>query len=145
MDMLRTINLDMAETTNAELINDFLVNAAWALCSTYHTVLKATPGAAVFGRDMFFDIPYIADWTAIGQRRQASVDKDNARENARRIDFDYAVGHKVMIRKDGHVRKAEDKYLGPFIVTQVHTNGTIRIQRRTMLERINIRRVTPFF
>ena len=74
-----------------------------------------------------------------------SVDKDNARENARRIDFDYAVGHKVMIQKDGHIRKAEDKYLGPFTITQVHTNGTIRIQRGTMSERINIRRVTPFF
>ena len=55
---------------------------------------------------------YIVDWTAIGQRRQISVDKDNTCENARRIDFDYAVGHKVMIRKDGHIRKAEDKYLG---------------------------------
>ena len=144
-DMLRTTNLDMAETTNAEMIDDFLVNAAWALRSTYHTVLKSTPGAAVFGRDMLFDIPYIADWAAIGQRRQASVDKYNARENARRIDFDYAVGHKVMIQKDGHIRKAEDKYLGPFTITQVHTNGTIRIQRGTMSERINIRRVTPFF
>jgi hypothetical protein len=49
-----------------------------------------------------------------------------------------------MIRKDGHIRKAEDKYLGPFTITQVHTNGTIRIQRGTMSERINIRRVTPF-
>ena len=105
--------LDMAETTNAEMIDDFLVNAAWALHSTYHTVLKSTPGAAVFGRDMLFDIPYIADWTTIGQRRQLSVDKDNARENTGRIDFDYAVGHKVMIRKDGHIRKAEDIYLGP--------------------------------
>ena len=47
-------------------MDDFLVNAAWALRSTYHTVLKFTPGAAVFGRDMIFDIPYIAEWTAIG-------------------------------------------------------------------------------
>ena len=127
------------------IVDDFLVNAAWALCSTYHTVLKSSPGAAVFGRDMLFDIPYIADWTAIGQRRQISVDKDNACKNARRIDFDYAVGHEVMIRKVGHIRKAEDKYLGPFTVTQLHTNGIIRIQRRTMSEHINIRRVTPFF
>jgi hypothetical protein len=25
-------------------------------------VLKASPGAAIFGRDMLFDIPFIADW-----------------------------------------------------------------------------------
>ena len=138
MDMLRTTYLDMSDTNNAEMIYDFLVNAAWTLRSTYHTVLKSTPGAAVFGRDMLFDIPYIADWTAIGQRRQASVDKNTARENARRR-------HKVMIRKGGHIREAEDKYLGPFIVTQVHTNGNIRIQHGTMSEHVNIRRVTPFF
>ena len=61
MDMPRSTNidLDMVDTTNAEIIDDFLVKAAWALCSTYHTVLKSTPGAAVFGRDMLFDIPYL--------------------------------------------------------------------------------------
>jgi hypothetical protein len=144
-DMLRTSNLDMQDTVDAEMIDDFLVNAAWAIRSTYHTVLKSSPGAAVFGRDMLFDLPYIADWTAIGQRRQKLVDQSNARENARRIDFDYAVGQKVLLRKDGILRKAEVKYLGPFTITQVHTNGTIRIQRGTMSERINIRRVAPHF
>ena len=65
-DMLRMSNLDMQDTVNAEMIDDFLVNAAWAIRSTYHTVLKSSPGAAIFGRDMLFDIPYIADWAAIG-------------------------------------------------------------------------------
>ena len=145
MDMLHTTNLDMQETCSAEMIDDFLVAAAWAIRSTYHTVLKSSPGAAVFGRDMLFDIPYIADWTAIGNRRQASVDQMNTRENSRRVDFDYAVGQKVLLKKDGILRKAEDKYVGPYNVTQVHTNGTIRIQRGTMSERINIRRATPYF
>ena len=56
-------NLDMSDTANAEIIHDFLVSTAWALPSTYHTVLKSTSGAAVFGRDLLFDTPYIADWT----------------------------------------------------------------------------------
>ena len=55
-------------------------------------------GAAIFGRDMMFDIPYIADWTDIGKRRQALVDQNNAIENKRRIDFDYAVGQKVLLK-----------------------------------------------
>ena len=97
--MLRTSNLDMQDTVDAEMIDDFLVNAAWAIRSTYHTVLKLSPGTAVFGRDMLFDISYIADWTAIGQRRQLLVDQSNARENARRIDFDYAVGQRSYLRK----------------------------------------------
>ncbi len=60
--MLRTSELDMAEMVKASEIDIFLSDAAWAACSTYHTVLKASPGAAIFGRDMLFDIPFIAYW-----------------------------------------------------------------------------------
>jgi hypothetical protein len=35
--------------------------------TTYHTVLKASPGTAIFGRDMLFDIPLMADWQKIGE------------------------------------------------------------------------------
>ncbi len=41
--------LDMAESAKASDIDVFLSDAAWAVCSTYHTVLKASPGAAIFG------------------------------------------------------------------------------------------------
>jgi hypothetical protein len=61
-NMLRTSELDMAETVKASDIDIFLSDAAWAICSTSHTVLKASPGAAIFGRDMLFDIPFIAYW-----------------------------------------------------------------------------------
>ena len=64
--MMCTRDLDMSETVEDTMIEDFLVDVAWAICSTYHTVLKSTPGAAIFGRDMLFDIPYVADWNVIG-------------------------------------------------------------------------------
>ena len=54
--MLRTSKLDMAETVKPSVIDVFLSDAAWAVRSTYHTVLKVSPGAAIFGRDMLFDI-----------------------------------------------------------------------------------------
>jgi len=50
----------------------------------------------------------IADWIAIVQRRQASLDQSSMRENARQIDFDYAIGHRIMIQKDGNIRKTEE-------------------------------------
>eukprot|EP00957_Ditylum_brightwellii_P165752 12619983-Ditylum_brightwellii.AAC.1 len=68
--MMRTSTIDISHTIDDTMIEDFLVNAAWAVFSTYHTMLKSTPGAAIFGRDMLFDIPYEADWTEIGCRRQ---------------------------------------------------------------------------
>jgi hypothetical protein len=60
-NMLHTVKLDMAELVNASDINIFLSDAAWAIRSTYHTVLKASSGATIFGRDMLFDILFIAD------------------------------------------------------------------------------------
>ena len=126
---MRTSGLDDCDAITPQMIDDFLVNVAWAIRSTYHTVLKTTPGAAVFGRDMLFNIPFLADWTEIGRRRQILADKGNIRENKRRVDFDYAVGQKVLLIKDGISRKAEDKNDGPYVITQVHTNGKVRIQR----------------
>ncbi len=60
-NMLRTSELDMAEMVKPSDIDVFLSDAAWAICSTYHTVLKASPGAEIFGQDILFDIPVIAD------------------------------------------------------------------------------------
>ncbi len=48
-NMLRTYELNMAELVKASDIDIFLSDAAWAVHSTYHTVLKASPGAAIFG------------------------------------------------------------------------------------------------
>ncbi len=59
--MLHTAELNMAKIVTPNDVDVFLDNAAWAICSTYHTVLYASPGAAIFGRDMLFDIPLIAD------------------------------------------------------------------------------------
>jgi hypothetical protein len=144
--MMRTAELDMANSVEPSDIDDFLNNAAWAVRSTYHTVLKATPGAAIFGRDMLFDIPFIADWIKVGDYRQRQTDRNTARENTKRVDWDYTIGDKVLVRKDGILRKGESKYLkDPWTITQVHTNGTIRIQCGPNSERLNIRRVTPFF
>ena len=60
MAMLRTAELDMAETVSESDIADFLTNAAWAILSTYHTVLRTSPGMVIFGRDMLFHVSYLA-------------------------------------------------------------------------------------
>ena len=62
-----TSELDMADSVEPADIDTFIDNAAWAIHSTHHTVLKASPGAAIFGRDMLFDIPFVADWHKIGE------------------------------------------------------------------------------
>ena len=62
MAMVRTSEIDMADSVAPSDIDAVLTDAAWAICSTYYTVLKASPGAAIFGRNMLFNIPFIAHW-----------------------------------------------------------------------------------
>ncbi len=135
----------MAETAKSSDIDVLLSDAAWAICSTHHTVLKAFLGAAIFGRDMLFDIPFIADWQKIGEHRQKLTDLNNAHENEGRIDYDYKVGQKVLLKKEGILCNAESRWhKKPRLITSVHMNETITVQCGNKIERMNIRRVKPF-
>jgi len=96
----------MADSVHPADIDSFIDNAVWAICSTYHTVLKASPGAAIFGRDMLFDIPFVADWHKTGDYRQRQTDRSNIRENDKRVDYDYQVSDIVLIHMDGILCKA---------------------------------------
>ncbi len=82
----------MADSVAPSNIDAILTDASWKIRSTYHTVLRATPGAAIFGRDMMFDIPYIADWKKIGDYRQHQTDLN------KRIVYDHIVGDKILVR-----------------------------------------------
>jgi hypothetical protein len=147
INMRHTAKLDMAKVINASDIGIFLADATWAICSTHHTVLKASPGAAIFGQDMLFDIPFITDWKKNGEHRQKLTDLNTVRENEGRIDYDYKVGQKILVRNKGILRKAQSiwqKDPWTITITTVHTNGTITIQRGNNQERLNIRRVKLF-
>jgi hypothetical protein len=121
--MLRTSELDMAETITPDDIDVFLDNVAWAICSNFHTVLKASPGVAIFGRNILFNILFIADWNKIGDYRQRQTDLSTARENSKQVDYDYKVGNKVLLTQEGILRKAESPYSKePWTITTVHSS-----------------------
>jgi hypothetical protein len=75
--ILCTAELDMANSVSSNDVDVFLDNTAWAICSTYHMVLTASPGAAIFGQDMLFDTPFVADWHKIGEQRQSLTNCGN--------------------------------------------------------------------
>jgi hypothetical protein len=94
---------------------------------------------------MLFDIPFIADWQQIGELRQQLTDLNNARENKGKLDYDYKVGQKVLLRKEGILGNAESRWhKKPCLITLVHTNGTITVQHGNKIDRMNIRRVKLF-
>jgi hypothetical protein len=78
---------------------------------------------------MLFDIPFKADRQKIGEHRQQLTDLNNTRENKGRIDYDYKVGQKVLLRKEGILRNTESRWhKKPWLISSVHTNGTITVQ-----------------
>jgi hypothetical protein len=60
-NMLHKTELNMAKLVKASDIDVFLSDMAWVIHSTYHTVLKASPGATIFGQGMLFNILFIDD------------------------------------------------------------------------------------
>lgn len=130
------------------VIDILLANTVYALRTLLHSSLNASPGALAFQRDMILNIPFIADLNNIRNRRQEIVNRSNDRENANRLDYNYQVGDWILIRSDAHqvVQKLEERWFGPFQITQVHVNGNVTIRRRPgVVERINIRRIKPYW
>jgi hypothetical protein len=94
---------------------------------------------------MLLDIPFIADWQKIGEHRQPLTDLNNAHENKGRIDYDYKVGQKVLLWKEGILCNAESRWhKKPWLITSVHVNGTITVQHGNKIDRMNIWRRKPF-
>ena len=77
---------------------------------------------------MIFPIQHVADWQHIKKRKQNLIDKNNERENAKRVRYDYKVGDNILIYTPDP-NKMEQPREGPYPVTQVHTNGTVTIQK----------------
>ena len=143
-DMLRTKNLQQYDFDALDPWSDILASVAWAIRSTHHSTLKASPAQLVFNRDMLLNIKFIADWETIRLRKQKDVDRNNERENSLRVDHDYHIGDKVLVTDNDIHRKLNCPTKGPYNIIQVYTNGTVRVQKGAVTERINIRRCTPY-
>jgi hypothetical protein len=102
-DSLRTAEIDGMEMDEKDPWGPFLSSAAYAIHSTFHTTLKATPGQLVFGRDTVLPIKFMADWGAIEQQLQKEMGRNNRRENASIISHDYKVGDKILLKNQANM------------------------------------------
>ncbi len=101
-----------------------------------------SPGTIVFNRDMYLDIPLIADIVQIHDLRQRGIDQRLLRENARRTHHDFCIGQQVYVKRGRtHGDQAYMRYDGPFPIVMVHANNTVTILRGNYHQRMTIRRV----
>ena len=127
-----------------ELIDEALSICSHALRTSVHTTLGSSPGALVFNRDMFLNIPLMADWHAITTKREHVINENLRRMNKKRRRHDYIVGQKVLKLLIDPTKLGE-RTMGPYKIDRVHVNGTLTIELRPgVLERISIRRIMPF-
>jgi len=121
------------------LVDTAISTATYAARAAIHQTLNISPGALVFHRDMFLDIPIIADLHLLQQNRQALIDKQLLLANSSRINFDYQPGQQVL-KLVASPDKLAPRYTGPYPLASVHTNGTVCLQLTPVIqERINIR------
>ena len=115
-------------------------------CAAHSSLANHSPGSIAFRRDMFLNIPLVADIITLSELRQLQVDKRLLQANAKRIPYDYKINDQVFVKEKFLIgNKLKPQALGPFRILQVHTNGTVTIQRKhNIRERINIRRLKPY-
>ena len=117
----------------------------FAMRSTYHTTLEATPMQLVFGRDAILPIFHQADWQYIKAKKQRLINMNNQRENAKRIPHTYQINDKVLFERIKKTKYGEKEYDGPFTILAVHDNGTAQIQKPNYSDVVNIRLLKPYY
>ena len=142
--VLTQLNPPQTYQEATDLIDQALSTAQYAVRASVHSTLKATPGSIAFSRDMLLNIPLIADFEMLRQKRQALIDRNLIAANRKRISHDYQPGQQVL-KAIYSPSKMQPSFEGPFDIIRAHTNGTITIRRANGVEeRLNIQRVRPY-
>ena len=112
--------------------------------ATYHTTLEATPMQLVFQRDAILPIDYQPDWNKIQSNKRKRIELNNARENKSQITHEYKVGDMILITRNKRSKHGEREKDGPYPIVNVNNNGTVRYDKGTYSDIINIRKCEPF-
>jgi hypothetical protein len=127
-----------------DIVCKVLSTAMHAMRITVTTTLGSAPGSLTFARDMFLNVPLVADWQMIAQKREQHVNENLLHANQKRRQYDYAAGKQVL-KKVHNPTSLGVRTNGPYTIDRVHVNGTLTITLHPgVTERINIRRLVPY-
>ena len=72
------------------------------------------------------------------------INKNNARENLKRIKHVYKVNDLVLVKNERSTKYGQDAYNGPWTILEVRNNGTVKIEKGAVSDVYNIRNITPY-
>jgi hypothetical protein len=80
---------------------------------------------------MIHNIAFRENWDRIQKRKHNIINKYNQKENknSSQIPYEHKVGDQVLSETPRILRKLSTPRTGPYPVTNVYKNGTIRIQK----------------
>jgi cation transport regulator ChaB len=137
--MLRSYELEDHDFDYQDPLLQILANCAWAIRSTVHSVLNATPVQIVFGRDMLFDLSFTTEYKEIKKRKEEASDANTHKENSKQVKHEYKVNDQILLQK-----KLSTKRDGLYQVVQVYSNGTLKIRKGIYVQRVSMRRCVPY-
>jgi hypothetical protein len=66
----------------------------WAINTTFHTTLKASPAQLALNRDMFLPTSFAASWYAINNHKQTQLQSTADAKNRKRIPHEFCINDK---------------------------------------------------
>ena len=116
----------------------------FTLQATSHTTTENTPAQLVFRRDSILNTCHKANWQLIKKCKQYLINKGNQQENGNQKEYTYNKGDKVLLQNTWKNEFNQDAHLGPYTITAVRNNGTMRARKGKTTDTFNIRNISPY-
>ena len=120
------------------------VSTMFAFRATVHNTMQYTPAQLVFRRDSILNTRHKANWYFIKKRKQDLMDKGNQRKNCNKKEQTYNKRDKDVLKNVRKSKFNQDMYLGPYIITAVRNNGTVRARKGKIRDTFNIYNITLY-
>ena len=143
-NIIRTFKIQNMVLDDDNPWDGILASTMFALRATVHTTTQHTPAQLVFGRDSVLNVQHEANWQLIKERKQKLINRGNIQENKSRLDHVYKIGDKVLLKNAWKTKFNQDSYLGPYTITAVRDNGTVRARHGIVTDTYNLRNITPY-
>ncbi len=88
-NIIRTFQLNKVELDMDDPLEGILSAVIFVMQSTVHTTLGARPMQLISGWDAILNIAHETNWKLIKRHKQDQINKNNARDNSKHIDYTY--------------------------------------------------------